>query len=247
MKTARSLAWMSGVLLLVWATGCNDPNKDQILQLQDQIKQLTDENADLRSRLAAMTSDRDAARQRADNLSRENDRLRGELALANEKSRSEPQLPGGWKLNEAGQPYIDLGSDFLFDSGKATLRSAGRAKLQEVVSQIQSNFPNMLIWVVGHTDGEPVTRSKEKWGDNMNLSLARGRAVYDELAKLGIARQKMIAGGQGEYNPTAPNDARGRSQANRRVQIIAVPDAGVQPAGARDTSGGMTPMGESGN
>lgn len=244
MKTARSLAWMSGVLLLVWATGCNDPNKDQILQLQDQIKQLTDENADLRSRLAAMTSERDAARQRADNLSRENDRLRGELALANEKARSTPELPEGWGVNAAGQPFIDLGSDLLFDSGKATLRAAGRAKIQQVAAQIQSNFPNMLIWVIGHTDAEPIKASN--WKDNMNLSLARGRAVYDELAKLGISRQKLIAGGQGEYNPTAPNDARGRSQMNRRVQIIAVPDAGTRPAGVQDTSGSMTPMNESG-
>lgn len=234
MRMARSTTWvLSGMVVVLCMTGCENPDRQQVAALQEQVYDLQRENEDLRGRLARAQSDRDAAMQRAGALAQENTDLRLELARAKSAER---QLPENWQRGPAGSVFTSLGTDLLFDSGKASLKAAGKAQLQAVVNQINESFPDALIWVVGHTDAEPISVTKNLYKDNLALSLARGATVYRELAALGIAPRNMIAGGQGEHNPIAPNDAKGRSKVNRRVQIFALPgaaaatEAGLRPA-----------------
>ena len=234
MRMARSTMWvLCGLMAALWATGCENPDRQQVSALQEQVYDLQRENEDLRGRLARAQSDRDAAMQRAGALAQENADLRMELARTKSTERL---LPPDWERGPAGSVFTSLGTDFLFDSGKASLKAEGKAKLADVVAQINANFPDALIWVVGHTDAEPITVTKNLYRDNLALSLARGATVYRELAKLGIVPRNMIAGGQGEHNPIAANDAKGKGKANRRVQIFALPDAlattgaGLRPA-----------------
>lgn len=219
MRMARSACvGLAGLVIALSAIGCGpDPKDLQIQALQDQVNELQRENESLRARLARATSDRDAAVARASELARQNRELQAQLA-----QRPQERVPAGWE--QAG-PYawVDLGTDFLFDSGKVSLKSQGRTKLQEVVSQINEYYPDKMIWVVGHTDAEPITVTKNLYKDNLHLSLMRGATVFRELASLGLPPQRMTAAGQGEFNPKAANDTKGRSATNRRVQIIAVP------------------------
>jgi flagellar motor protein MotB len=126
--------------------------------LQEQIGKLQQENDDLRSRLAQAISERDQARNRVAALERENADLRAQLA-------SKPpavELPDDWKRS-GPYAWTELSTDFLFDSGKATLRSAARAKLQQVVNDINARFPNDAIWVLGPTDTDPIKQTKNLW------------------------------------------------------------------------------------
>ncbi len=211
-------ALLGGVML---ATGCGPNPKDlQIQALNEEIDDLRAENDTLRSRLAMALRERDDARTRAYALEQQNADLRRELA---DRVTEQPG-PAGWETHGEWS-WVDVGSDFLFSSGKATLKPEARAKLQEIVAQINTHYADKMIWVVGHTDAEPIRVTKKLYKDNLDLSLERGATVFRALQELGITPERMIAGGQGEFHPLAPNDAKGRNKLNRRVQIVAVPKA----------------------
>ena len=224
MRMARVLSIGAGALLgALLLAGCGpSPERLQIEAQQERINQLMAENDDLRSRLARAISDRDAARARAATLEQQVAELRRQLA----EKPPVPEGPPGW---EVSGPYAwtTLSTDFLFDSGKATLRPAAREKLQQVVNEIQANFPDKMVWVLGHTDTDPIRVTRHLWTDNLDLSCNRGMTVYRELMKLGIAPDRMMAGGQGEWYPRASNSTKAGKQQNRRVEIIAVPSRGA--------------------
>lgn len=209
-----------GFLGLLILAGCQNPDRIQIQAQAEEIARLQAENQDLRSKLAQAISERDAARNRLAQLEQENANLRGQLA-----AKPVQEAPGGWK--HAGPfAWVELSTDFLFDSGKATLRPAARAKLQEVVGEIQSRYADMDVLVLGHTDTDPINKTKNLWTDNLDLSINRGATVFRELQKQGISPKIMMAAGQGEYNPVASNANRAGKQQNRRVEIIVLPHRG---------------------
>lgn len=225
MTTARSIMVVCGLALAVWAAGCQNPDQMQIELLQQRNLELQRENDRLRADLARAISERDAAIARARALQ--------------EQLMQQPQPvetgPAGW---EYSGPYAwtSVGTDFLFDPGKATLKAEGRAKLQQIVGEMQANFPDRAVWVLGHTDTDPIKITKDKWQDNLDLSCNRAMTVYRELTKMGLTPERMIAGGQGEWFPKADNASRAGKAENRRVEIIAVP-----PRPAVGTSSGAVP------
>lgn len=235
--------WLSVAALgsaLAVTVGCQEPDKLQIERLQGKVQECETENASLRERLANAIRDRDAALARADALQRQVQQLQDQLA---QRPTIEVPMPtqappsDGW---ERSGPYdwVALDTDFLFDSGRASLKPEARAKLQQVVAQIQSRYPDKAIWVLGHTDTDPIRRTKELWEDNLDLSANRAMTVFRELTRLGIQPARMIAGGQGEYFPRGSNSDRASKAQNRRVEIIAVPPrpAVGSPVGAADNA-----------
>ncbi len=234
MTVARRLGFgVAGCVGVLVLFGCQNPDQLRIQALQDDLNKCQAENQDLRSRLAAAVSERDQLRDRLAALQKENADLRQRLAAQPPPEK----VPAGW---EVMGPYAwtTLSTDFLFDSGKATLRPGAQAKLQQVVEEINRNFPDKMIWVLGHTDTDPIQKTKHLWTDNLDLSCNRGMTVYRELMKLGLRPERMIAGGQGEFYPRASNATKAGKQQNRRVEIIAVPPRG--PA-AETKAGPETP------
>ncbi len=221
MRTARWLSMgICGLAAVALLTGCGTHPKDlEIRSLKERIADLEEENERCRQGYAIAIRDRDNARRRADGLAQQNADLRAMLA-----NRQAPeQLPSGWQSDVSGWTWTDVGSDFLFDSGRATLKPAGRAKISDVADQIKSNFGDMMILVIGHTDTDPIKKTKHLWQDNLDLSANRAMTVFRELAKLGISTAQLVAAGQGEYAPIAPNGNDAGKAQNRRVQIVAVP------------------------
>jgi flagellar motor protein MotB len=237
MTTARWWTLGTCALLALVVAGCQtDPDKLQMSEMADRIRQLTAENDDLRARLAAAQSELNNLRARNAQLEQQ---LRDAQAALAAKPPVEGPLDDEWRRSGV-YTWTALGTDFLFDSGKATLRPQARPKLQEVVATIRDRYPQpeFDIWVLGHTDTDPIRQTKSLWADNLDLSVNRGMTVFKELQSLGLNPKYMIAGGQGEYNPVASNANRAGKQENRRVEIIAVPARGA-PEG-----GGQAPTGE---
>ncbi len=226
MTMARRLVLGAVLVAGILVTGCQNPDKLQLQAQADEITKLQTENADLRSKLAQAMSERDAARSRLAALERENADLRARLA-----AQRPVEAPKDW---ETYGPYAwrTVSTDFLFDSGKATLRPEARAMLQQIVGEIQAKFPDHDIWVLGHTDTDPIKRTAHLWNDNLDLSCNRGMTVYRELTKLGLNPKRTLAGGQGEYFPRAENATKTGKQQNRRVEIIAVPSRAPVGEGA---------------
>jgi chemotaxis protein MotB len=220
MRAVRYLMGMAcGLAVLALATGCESPaDARQIEFLQGRVAELERAEDDYRAQLAAW---QDRGRQ-SDQALRD---LEAKLAAARAELANRPvevatERQDGWTIGE-GIAWTTLQSDILFDSGEITLKPEGRASLREAVRVIQTEFPDRDIWVVGHTDTDPLKRVAGKYVDNMDLSQNRGRVVAQELVNLGIAKERIVAAGQGENNPVEPNTPATKAK-NRRVEIIAV-------------------------
>ncbi|MEW6250047.1 MAG: OmpA family protein [Planctomycetota bacterium] len=235
MSLARRCTLMVGLTGILLLFGCG-PNPDRVAldealrrnnDLQRENAELQDLVERLRNDLAAAIRDRDAALQRARDLAAQLNALRQQLA-------AQPPTDGRWRTS-GPFTWVELGTDVLFDSGKATLRPAARAELQSVVGEINSRPGGPWdVLVLGHTDTDPIRRSG--WKDNLELSVQRGATVFRELQNLGLQPLRMMAAGQGEYNPVTENTTRDGKQKNRRVDIILMPHrevrAGETPEGA---------------
>jgi outer membrane protein OmpA-like peptidoglycan-associated protein len=101
-----------------------------------------------------------------------------------------------------------------FKFGKTDLPDEAKAKLDEMIMQLQANPQNIFIEIEGHTDN---IGSKDL---NYKLGLERAQAVERYLYEQHqIPLHKMNVISYGEEKPAAPNNTRqGRAQ-NRRVVI----------------------------
>ncbi len=114
------------------------------------------------------------------------------------------------------EPTIEtmaLSADAFFDFDKATLKPAGRASLDTLVSDLGQVQQVNSIDVVGHTDSV----GSEQY--NQGLSERRASSVRDYMVSKGVSPSLITTSGRGELEPVATNATpEGRAQ-NRRVEI----------------------------
>jgi OmpA-OmpF porin, OOP family len=115
---------------------------------------------------------------------------------------------------------ITLAADAYFDFDKATLKPAGRAKLDEVVEKMRKYENVEAIHVTAYTDRIGTDSY------NLKLSDRRARAVMNYLVDHGISAGKIDARGMGEANPVVSCEGVRRRAAlikclapNRRAEI----------------------------
>jgi len=114
---------------------------------------------------------------------------------------------------------VDVAEQIFFDSGHADLKESGKAVLQKVGEALKS-YKDKIIRVVGYTDNVPIAKSIQNvYPSNWELSVARAASVVRDLQEIGIAPERMVASGRGEYAPIAPNDTPEGRQKNRRIEI----------------------------
>ena len=118
----------------------------------------------------------------------------------------------------AGTITVTLPNAILFDSGKATLKKATSTELDHIRSVLQEKYSGKQIDVVGHTDSDPIKKSK--WKDNWELSAQRSLTVARYLIERGIANDDIRAVGCGESRPIASNATASGKAKNRRVEIV---------------------------
>lgn len=118
----------------------------------------------------------------------------------------------------AGTITVTLPNEILFDSGKADLKKTTSAELNHIQSVLQSKYSARQIDVVGHTDTDPIKKSK--WNDNWELSAQRALAVTRYLIKRGISDEQIRAVGCGEARPRASNATASGKARNRRVEVV---------------------------
>jgi len=123
-------------------------------------------------------------------------------------------IEGVETFRDAGSITVRVPGDVLFAPGKVTLKSASKRTLGEIVDVIRSEYPSKTIRIDGHTDTDPIRKSK--WADNLELSLQRAAAVHRYLEERGIPADRMFAAGWGETRPQAT-----KAQ-SRRVEIVVV-------------------------
>jgi chemotaxis protein MotB len=118
----------------------------------------------------------------------------------------------------AGTITVTLPTTILFDAGKADLKKASHGQLDHIVSVLRQRYSGRNVDVLGHTDSDPIKKSK--WKDNWELSSARSLAVLRYIESRGLPVEKLRAVGCGPSRPVAPNTTATSKAKNRRVEIV---------------------------
>lgn len=125
-------------------------------------------------------------------------------------------------------PVIQLPEKILFDSGMAEIKASGEHALLKISKYIKDR-PAVLIRIDGHTDSDPIVKTKHLWDSNHHLSSARALAVFHFLTKReGIPEEKINIAGFGPNRPVASNETKEGKQKNRRVEFLIVKGSALE-------------------
>lgn len=115
-----------------------------------------------------------------------------------------------------GKVYVSLSQNLLFASGSKTINAQGKQAIAQLATVLKAN-KDINITVEGHTDTD---------GDaafNWDLSVGRATTVVKELTINGVAADRIIAAGRGQFYPIAANTTAAGKAQNRRTEIILTP------------------------
>lgn len=121
---------------------------------------------------------------------------------------------------EKGVVYISLSDKVLFKTGSYQISSRANEILGKVAKVINGK-PDFEAMVEGHTDNVPYRSGVLL--DNWDLSVKRATAIVRALQDLGIAPERLVAAGRGEYDPLVPNTTAENRATNRRTRILVLP------------------------
>jgi chemotaxis protein MotB len=110
-----------------------------------------------------------------------------------------------------------LTDKLLFESGQATLQSAGDPLLNEV-AQLLNLDRTHPITVEGYTDNVPI--HSVEFPSNWELSTARATTVVQYLISRGVNDNRLGAAGYADLHPIASNATAAGRALNRRVDIV---------------------------
>ncbi len=178
--------------------------------------------------LAEMRLALDEYKKRATKL----ERIRQRFEVLREKLQKLTRL--GLKVEiRHNRMVISLPGDVLFASGQDELRQEGIAVLASVAEVIRGDeqLSQRYFQVAGHTDNKPL-RAGTRFRDNWGLSAMRGRqvlvylisAVDEQAGGGGLSATRLHAAGYGDTDPIATNETAEGRQANRRVELVLMPD-----------------------
>jgi chemotaxis protein MotB len=125
-----------------------------------------------------------------------------------------------------GRMVLQMPTDVLFDSGSAKLSKLGRDAVREVTQGLK-DVANRRYQIEGHTDNVPIHTSQ--YASNWELAAARGLGVVRAMAEAGMDPGLLSAASYGEFHPAKSNDTAEGQRANRRIEIILVPDLAMLP------------------
>ncbi|MBI3864397.1 MAG: OmpA family protein [Planctomycetia bacterium] len=118
---------------------------------------------------------------------------------------------------------IRLESSHLFNSGQASLKADVNSTLDSIAQALRSEYAGRSVGIEGHTDSDPITRSK--WKNNHELSVARSVAVFEALKRRGIPESQLFVAGYGPNHPIAASSSKQTKSQNRRVEIVVYPES----------------------
>ena len=207
------------------AAGCQSKMYDENMALHSQARQLQENNKALqgeladrpdRAQLAALQGELAAKDQQIADLEAElSERL-------NAPDAAGVLIPG---IEGVGVTYDEqtremtmrVPGDLLFGSGSATVGKGATGTIDRIAEILNDDYAGRTVRVEGHTDSDPIKKSKSKFDSNRDLSLQRAYAVTKSLEDKGVSATRIETVGHGEYQPL------GKGKKNdRRVEIVVV-------------------------
>ncbi|MGQ3684715.1 MAG: OmpA/MotB family protein [Candidatus Loosdrechtia sp.] len=122
----------------------------------------------------------------------------------------------------------------LFDSGMAKVKPKGEDALKKMARFLNEN-PYISLRIDGHTDTDPIVRTKHLWDSNHHLSAARSLSVFHYLTKNErITEGRIHITGFGPNRPIANNTTPAGKRENRRVEFLVLSAAAPLPPKGED-------------
>lgn len=130
---------------------------------------------------------------------------------------NDPQIAGiETSFDQAtGNMTVNIPGDVLFDAGRASLKDSSQATLAKIADAIKRDYPGKHVFVDGHTDSDPIAKTKGMWSDNLDLSAERARSVAKFLTSRGGLPAKNVD--TRAFGSTQPKKTK---EASRRVEIV---------------------------
>jgi len=213
-----------------------DAQRDISTSAMAQVDALNQQIAALRRQLAALedalnaseSRDRESQARIADLGSRLNVALAQKVQeLARYRSeffgRLRQILSNRSDIRVAGDRFV-FQSEVFFDPGSAVVSPTGKSELDKLATalqQLDAEIPPDLPWILrvdGHTDKRPFSGSgliKSNW----ELSASRAISVVQYLVSKGVAPQRLMAAGFGEFQPIELGDTDEAFRRNRRIEL----------------------------
>jgi chemotaxis protein MotB len=199
----------------------------KVSDLNDKLKEGEEKNAMLSKSVKDLENDLGAANKAkmeyqnlSDQKEKELNKIKGEIAAAF-ASISDSDLQVVQKFDKL---YVSLPNRVLYKKGVAELSKDGM-KVVEELADVFKNNPKMDVLVEGHTDSDPVKRTKYLWKDNWGLSSARAVNVVRELVKMGVPSKQLSASGRADaYTTGELLDGKDPNAYDRRIEFILTPD-----------------------
>ena len=193
-----------------------------------ELTSLREEKVFMTQRMEELQSENEGLNNKYANSEEERSRLireKGQLEKA--RRDMEQRLKGtgvSVKIKE-GHISIVLPSSILFNSGQIKLKKAAKSSLSKVCSVLKKDFPNETIRVEGHTDSDPIKRTKKVYKTNWELSAVRAATVLHYLIdNCHLDQKKLYIAGFGKNQPVASNKDKIGKKKNRRVEIVVLTD-----------------------
>lgn len=120
--------------------------------------------------------------------------------------------------------YISLPNRVLYKKGDDKISKEGKSAL-DVIAGIFKKNPKMDVIVEGHTDPDPVRRTRYKFKDNWGLSSARALNALRYLIKEGVNGKQLSASGRGDQYTTGElMEGKDQHAYDRRIEFVVTPD-----------------------
>lgn len=204
--------------------------QDNIAQLQQQIKELTDANTNAQATQSQLnsqlSSSKEAYQQQQQKLQQLQSLLDQQKQKAAELRKKMTDALSGFNSNELtvsqknGKVYVSLSENLLFPSGSAEVNAKGKDALSKLAAVLIIN-PDISVNIEGHTDSIPI---RSKYPDNWALSTARSTAIVRILVNTyHVDPAKVVASGHSQYDPVESNSTPEGRAKNRRTEIILTP------------------------
>ena len=210
---------------------------DRKLQEKDtQLESAREAIAALNAEKAALIKDRSQLRSSVQEMERALKEMRTRQANAEARvkqfqnllSRFQPLIDAGRlkvKIVD-GRMVVSLPTDILFASGSARISAQGRDALTEV-AQVLADMSDRRFQIEGHTDNVPI--HTPKYPSNWQLAADRAIQVLLTLEEAGVPVEHLSAASFADTRPVASNETQEGRAANRRIEIVVVPDLSTLP------------------